>query len=74
MAKISAGGATKVCSLKTESPIGYQYVFTLCSDGRVLVKSGGSGYRLFARIKSQENRTEEWLRQYLTGRHSHRIT
>jgi hypothetical protein len=52
MAKISANGATEKARIKTKSPGGYEYLWVMTSDGRVLRRVIGevsTGYTVFRR-------------------------
>jgi hypothetical protein len=71
MAKISANGARKVCSVayRIHEGRGVECTFTLCTDGRVLRKvSAASGYKLWAQISDETKRTEAFLRERLEAR------
>lgn len=66
MAKISANGATEVAKLKVRSQAGYEYLYVMTSDGRVLRRAtgdAGTGYSVQARKISPAKRTAEVLTQ-----------
>jgi len=65
MAKISASGAAKICSVTALSKAEYSYVLTMCSDGRVLVKpsDGTEGYKVYMKNIRVQYRNMDGLRR-----------
>lgn len=52
MAKISANGATEMARIKSVSSNGTEFLWVMCSDGRVLrrlTSYGGTGYSVYRR-------------------------
>ena len=65
MAKVSARGAVKICSVTAISKAEYSYVLTMCSDGRVLIKpsDGTEGYKEYIRHLDVRYRNMDGLRR-----------
>jgi hypothetical protein len=66
MAKINAFGATEVARIKCKSTFDHDFLYVLCSDGRVLwraSKNAGSRYLVRGRVRDPKDRTEAFLRE-----------
>ena len=65
MAKVSARGAAKICSVTAISPADYSYMLTMCSDGRVLIRpsDGTEGYKLYFKTIGVRYRNMDGLRR-----------
>lgn len=65
MAKVSARGAAKICSVTAVSPADYSYILTMCSDGRVLIRpsDGTEGYKLYFKTVAVKYRNMDGLRR-----------
>lgn len=77
MAKISARGATKICSVEFEQVTAdgdkIRQRMTVCSDGRVLKQArlwdgSLSGHTLAGKLKNEANRNRDWLVRYMARR------
>jgi hypothetical protein len=69
MAKITANGAHEVAKVKAHSRAGGEYLYVMCSDGRVLWRptgESGSGYTVLYRGVKQERRNLATLQQIVT--------
>lgn len=71
MAKISARGAAKICSVTATSPADYSYTLAMCSDGRVLIKpaDGTEGYKLYFKTIGVKYRNMDGLRRLCKIKH-----